>query len=114
MLQRRQDAADMRIGFGVHQTQEAVAGIATNAGALPRIFLIKHDPERRVKWFYPKPREIVAQLLNTRLVADSWERISPGAARFSRIFSTMPVHMIDAFSLGVIRLQLVIGDRPFW
>ena len=51
MLQRRQDAADMRIGFGVHQTREAVAGIATNAGALPRIFFIKHDPERRVKWF---------------------------------------------------------------
>src|SRR5216117_876958 len=45
-------------------------------------------------------------------MADSWERISTGAARFSWIFSTMPVHMIDAFSLGVIRLQFIIRNRP--
>src|SRR6266487_6013767 len=108
MFQSGQYAADMRVGFGVHQTREAVAGIATNAGALPRIFLIKHDPEWRVKRIQAKPREIVAQLLNARLVADGWKRISTGATRFSRIFSNMPVHMVDAFSLGVIGFELVV------
>jgi hypothetical protein len=60
VFQRGQNAADMCVGLGVHQTREAVAGVATNTGALPRIFLIEHDPERRVKRVQPKPREIVA------------------------------------------------------
>ncbi len=51
MFQGRQDAADMGVGFGVHQTWKAIASVAPDTGALPRIFLVKHDPERRVKWF---------------------------------------------------------------
>ena len=86
MLQRGNDAADMRISFGIDQTRIAVAGAAANAGAVLPVSFIEHHSERRVKRVQTKARKIVAQLLNARLVTD--RRIGKGAAACGSVGSS--------------------------
>ena len=102
----------MRVGFRIDQTGIAVAGAATNAWALLPIPLVKHYAKRRVKRLQTKPREIIAQLLDTRLVTDCEIRERAAAMRLSGIFAIFAVDMINAFSLGVIRLQFIVRNRP--
>src|SRR5713101_4308049 len=45
-------------------------------------------------------------------MADSGPGIGRVSRRFSRIFSAVSVHLIEILSLRVIRLKIVIGDRP--
>src|SRR5437667_2624204 len=100
--QRRHDTADVRVRFCVNKAGEAVAGIATNAGAFPRIFLIQHDAEWSMKWLQPVQRKVVAQLLDARLMADRrvWEWST--AVRLSRIFADRAMHVINLLRLSVI------------
>src|SRR5262245_40963151 len=98
----------MSVGFGVHQTGVAVAGTAANAGTLPPILFVKHHTEGRVKWLQAETREIIAQLLDTRLVTDCRIRKCTAAVRLGGIFANFAVHMINAFSLDVVRLELTV------
>src|SRR6059058_5014754 len=110
--QRRHDAADVRVRFCVNKAGEAVTRVATDAWTFLRIFLIQHDPEWSMKWLQPVQRKVVAQLLNAWLVTDCGVRERAAAMRISGIFANFAVHMINAFSLGVVRLQLVVRDGP--
>src|SRR5947207_13270401 len=101
MLQRGHHAADVRVSFCVDQAGIAVAGTAPNAWTILPVFLIEHHSKRRVKWVQSEAREIVAQLLNARLVTDCGVREPAAAMRLSGIFANFAVHMINAFDLGV-------------
>src|SRR6266568_7451505 len=112
--QRRHDTADVRIRFCVNKAGEAVTCVATDAPAVLRIFLIQHDAEWSMKWLQPVQRKVVAQLLNTLLVADRWVREWSTAVRLSRIFADRTMHMINLLRLSVIWFEFVVRNRPGW
>jgi hypothetical protein len=56
--------------------------------------------------------EVVGELLDARLVRDRGERERRGARRLGRVFARLAVHEVELLGLGVVRLELVVGDRP--
>src|SRR5215475_90395 len=104
----------MRIGFGVDQAGIAIARTASNTWAILPISFIEHHSKRRVKRIQPEAREIVAQLLNARLVTNRRIRKCTAAARFGKVFPGFTMHMVNAFRFGVVWLQFVVRNRPGW
>src|SRR5271166_2662879 len=86
MLDRLIDTHNLRVGLRAYQTGKAVAGVAANAAALVRIFLVEHDPDRDVEGLQSRTREIVGQLLNARLMTDGGPGIGSVGRWFGRIF----------------------------
>jgi hypothetical protein len=91
---------------------KTIAAVAANAAALARIALVQHDPERRMERLQPELFEILTELLYARFVADRRMRIRCGCMRLRRILAAVAVHVIHAFSLGVVRLKIVVRERP--
>src|SRR5215469_5966231 len=60
----------------------------------------------------PHALQIVAQLLNAWLVAYVWIEIGTARRRFGRVAAALAVDAIQVFGSAVIRLQLLIADRP--
>src|SRR6266516_7520769 len=112
--QRRHHTADVRVRFCVNKAGEAVTCVATDAWTFLRILLIQHDPEWSMKWLQPVQRKVVAQLLNTRLVADRWVWEWSAAMRLGRILANVAVHMINLLRLSVIWLEFIVRNRPSW
>src|SRR5437879_9572558 len=112
MLDRLIDAHNLRVGLGAHQAGESVAGVAANAAALLRILFVEHDPDRNVEGLQAGTREVIRQLLNTWLVADGRPGIRSLGRRFRWILAAITMHLIKILGLRVIRLQIVITDRP--
>src|SRR5213083_2524608 len=90
----------------------AVARAAPDAGTLARVPLIEHHTERRVKRPQAMAGQVVAQLLDARLVADCriWKRRA--APRLRRIFTLGAVRVIKPLCLDVVGLQIVVGNGP--
>src|SRR5271157_4752464 len=112
MFDRLIDAHNLRVGLRAHQTGKAVAGIAADTAALMRILLVEHDPDRYVEGLQSRTCEVVGQLLNARLMTDGGPGIGSVGRRFGRILSAVPMHLIEILGLGVVRLQIVVADRP--
>src|SRR5215813_3174320 len=110
MLQGGYDTADVRISLGIDQTRIAVARAAPNAWTILPIPFIEHHSKRRVKRIQPEAHEIIALLLNARLVTERGIRKCTTAVRLSGIFSDFAVHMVNAFRVGVVRLELTVRD----
>jgi len=110
--ERRRDAADVRVGLGLHQTGEAVAGLASDAPALPAVLLVEHDPQRRVEWAVAQPREILVKLLDARLVADGRVRVGGRCGRLRGILAAGSMHMIECLRLRVVGLQVLVPEGP--
>src|SRR5229473_5185080 len=106
------NAHNLRVGLCAYQTGKAVAGIAANAAALVRVLLVEHDANRYVEGLETRTCKVVGQLLNARLMADGRPGIGGVRRRFGRIFSAVPVHLIQILGLRVVRFQIVITERP--
>src|SRR4051812_32623531 len=104
MRQRRIDAQHLRVGLRGNETRESVAGIAADAFALARILLIEHDAERGVKRPQSSAAEVVAQLLDARLVSHRGMRIGTLRSGIGGIFAAISVHVILMLGLAVIGL----------
>src|SRR5215510_3016110 len=52
------------------------------------------------------------QMLNALLVTDCRILVRRAGPGLRRIFTAIPVHLVEVFSLGVVRLQFVITNRP--
>jgi hypothetical protein len=52
------------------------------------------------------------ELLDARLVRDRRMRERAGAARLGRVLAVLPVHEVQLLGLRVVRLEIVVGDRP--
>ena len=52
------------------------------------------------------------ELLDTRLVADRRKRVGRARRRFGRVLPARAVHLVELLGLRVIRLHLLVGDRP--
>src|SRR6266436_3099335 len=106
------NADNFCIGLRSDQTGKAVAGIAANTAALVRVLLVEHDPDRYMEGLQARTCEVVGQLLNAWLMGDSGPGIGGAGRRFCRIFSSVSVNLIQILGLGVVRLEIVIADRP--
>src|SRR5262249_28317964 len=98
--------------LGAHEAGVAIASVATDAFAGLRILFVDLQAEWCVKWLQSEAFEIVAQLLDARLVTDGRMWIRAAGLWFGRIFAPLAVHVIEALGFEVVRLEVVIGDRP--
>ena len=57
-------------------------------------------------------REVVRELLDARLVGDRRERVGRAGRRLGRVLAAGAVHLVQLLGHRVVRLQLVVGDRP--
>ena len=112
MLQRRIDAAHLRVRFRVDQARKAVAGAAADALALVRVSFVSITPSGVWNGCRPSAAKSSRELLNARLVAHRRMRIRRARRRLGRVFAALAVDMIQMLGLRVVRLQIVIGDRP--
>jgi hypothetical protein len=56
--------------------------------------------------------ETVGESLDARLAGDRRRGIGAAAKRPGRVDASFAVHVIEALGLGIIRLHLLIADRP--
>src|SRR5262245_64400110 len=89
-----------------------VAGFAPDAPAGARILFVQHHPERNVKRLEPQAREIVAELLDTWLMSDRGMQVRSAGRRIRGIFSPAAVYVVEMLGLRVIRLEVLVRDRP--
>ena len=56
--------------------------------------------------------EVVRELLDPRFVGDRRERVRRARRRLGRVLAPGAVNLVPLLGQGVVRLQLVVGDRP--
>ena len=56
--------------------------------------------------------EIVGELLDARLVRHGREGIGRAGRRLGRVLASRAVHLVELLGLRVVRLHLVVADRP--
>src|SRR5438128_7440626 len=105
-------ADHLRVRLRVDEAREAVAGVAADAAALPRVLLVEHDADGHVERPVPDARQVVDQLLDARLVAEGWMEVGRARGRLRRIAAAEPVHLVEVLGLRVVRLQVVVRARP--
>ena len=112
VLERGLDGEHLRVGLGAHEAREAVATVATDAAARLRILLVEQDPERRMERPEALAREVLAELLQARLMAHGWMRKGSARGRLGWVFSALSVDVVHALGARVVRLELVVRDGP--
>src|SRR5207244_10703883 len=94
------------------ETGKAVAVGTADAAAVGHVALVEHDPAGSMERVVAGGRELVGELLDARLVRDGRERVGRARLRLRRILAARAVHLVQLLGLGVVRLELVGGDRP--
>ena len=112
-IHHRPNAVDIRIGFGVDQARESVAGIATNAGAAQTIRLVQSQSERYRIGFVSQAGDAVLDLLHAGLIRNRRKRIFCAAGWVCGIDSALSVHAVQLLRTGIVRLKHVVLHRPF-
>ena len=112
VLEGRPNAEHLGVGLRVHEAGEAVAGRTADAGRERRVRLVEHDPARRVERVVAGCREVVGELLDPRLVRHGGMRIGRAGRRLGRVLAARAVHLVELLRERVVRLQLVVRDRP--
>ena len=105
-------AEHLRVRFRMHEAREAVAAPAAYALRERRARLVEHDPAGGVERVVAGGGEIVGELLDPRLVRDGGVGVGRARGRLGRILATRAVHVVQLLRERVVRLQLVVGDRP--
>ncbi len=114
MLEGRLHAYRVGVGLGVHQARMPVAGRAPDAGALPPLALVQHDPERNVERPVSELRPVVVELLDPGLVAYGGVRIWPARHGLRGILATLAVDLVEALGGQVIGLEVLVRYGPGW
>ena len=110
--ERGAHAAHVGVGLAVGQAGEAVEPVAAHAAAGLGIRLVEVDADRQVERMVAGPLEVVGELLDPRLVRHRRIRERPGAPRLGRILAGLAVDQVQPLGLGVVGLEVVVGDRP--
>ena len=116
VLERRVDADDLGVGLGPDQAGEAVDPVAPDARTGPGRpavgVLDEVDADRQVERVQALLLEVVAELLDARLVPDRRERIRGAGRALGGVLAVLAVHPVEVLGLGVERLQVLVADRP--
>ena len=112
VLERRAHRQHLRVGLGVNQAREAVAGGAADAVAVRHVGLVQHHPAGGVEGLVSGGGEVVRELLDPRLVRHRREGVRRAGGRLGRILAACAVHLVELLGLRVVRLHLVVADGP--
>ena len=108
--QRRVDADHLGVGLGVHHAGEAVDPVAADADAVvgrPALLVLGEvDPDRQVERVQSLLLQVVAQLLDARLVLDRPEPVRSARRPLGRVLPVPAVHQVEVLGLGVVRLEV--------
>ncbi len=100
----------------VQQAWEAIDPVAADADAGPcrsaRLDLHEVDSDRQVEGVQPKLLQVVAQLLDAGFVRHRRVGVLLAGRALGRVLSMLAVDQVEVLRLGVIGLQVVVGDRP--
>ena len=114
--QHRVDADDLRVRLGVEQAREAVDPVAADARARPwpraRLRLLEVDPDRQVERVQSQLLEVVAQLLDAGLVGHRRDGVLRAGWPSLGSSPCWPWTQVQVLGLGVVGLEVVVGDRP--
>ena len=94
------------------EAREAVAGRAADAVAVGHVRLVQPDAARRVERVVSGRGEVVRELLDPGLVGDRRIRVRRARRRLGRVLPAGAVHLVEVLGLRVVRLELVVLDRP--
>ena len=117
VAQRRVDAHHLGVGLGVQQAREAVDPVAADADAVAggagraRPGSRSHA-DRQVERVQPLLLQVVAQLLDPRLVLDRRVRVLRAGRPLGRVLAVPAVHDVEVLGLGVPGLEVGVVDRP--
>ena len=112
VLERRAHREHLRVGLGVHEAGEAVAGGAADAVAVGHVGLVQHHPAGGVEGLVSGGGEVVRELLDPRLVRHRREGVGRAGGRLGRVLAARAVHLVELLGLRVVRLHLVVADGP--
>ena len=111
MLEGRAHAESTSASDGVHETREPVAVAQRSAVAVGHVRLVQPDPAGRVEGVV-SGGEVVRKLLDPGLVGDRWIGVRRTGRRLGRVLAAGAVHLVDVLGLRVVRLELLVLDRP--
>ena len=94
------------------ETREPVARGAADARAVGHVGLVQADAAWRVERPIAGSGEIVRELLDARLVRDRRVWVRRARRRLGRILAARAVHLVVLLRERVVRLELVVRDRP--
>src|SRR5690242_8577415 len=112
MFKRRLDANHMRVRFRIHQARKTVAGAAADALRFVLLFFVEHDAQRNVERLEPELGEVVAKLLDARLVGYGRVWILRAGPRIGRVLAAVTVHVVQIFGLSIVRLEIAVTEWP--
>src|SRR5205807_7592287 len=115
MLERWLHADDLRVRLAVDETGEAVERAAAHAGARMTglaILFVQQDAERDGEGMAPEPPQPVGELLDAGFVTDRRVTVRGGRGRLRRIRPAPPMHVVQVFGLRVVRLEVLVAERP--
>jgi hypothetical protein len=111
-LDRGPDAEHVCVGLAVGQAREAVEAVAAHAAPALGVGLVEVDADGQVERMMAGPDEVVVQLLDARLVRDGRVGERPRRRRLRRVLAALAVDEVQPFGLGVVGLEVVVGQRP--
>src|ERR1700683_4182059 len=91
---------------------KAVAIHAAHAGAERHVRFVEQDAGGRVERMIPGAGQVVGKLLDARLMRDRRVGIRRACGRLRRVLSAFAVYLVEILGLRVIRLHILITDRP--
>jgi hypothetical protein len=116
VLQRRVDADHLSVRLALHQARKAVHPVAPDAHAavccVADGVLREVDPDGQVERVQPLLLQIVAQLLDPRLVLHWRERVLGAGPALGGVLAVPTVHQVELLGLRVVRLEVGVSDRP--
>ena len=116
VLERGVDADGLRVRLRVENAHEPVHPITTNTAARARrgavLVLVEHDPDREVRRVQSQLLEIVAQLLDARLVLHRRVRVLGAPRSVGWVSPGGTVHDVQLLRFGVPRFEVRVGERP--
>jgi hypothetical protein len=114
MLEGRLHAYRVGVGLGIDEARVPIAGRAPDAGALPPLALVEHDPERHVERPVSEPCPVVVEPLDPGLVAHGGVGIWPARRGLRGILATLAVDPVEPLGGQVVGLEVLVRHGPGW
>ncbi len=116
VFQGRVHADDLGVRLRADQAGEAVDAVAADAGAPvhcpPLVVLEEVHPDREVEGVQALLLQVVAQLLDARLVLHGRIRVLGAGRPLGEVLAVPPVDEVEVLGLRVVRLQVAVVQRP--
>ena len=114
--QGRIDTDRLGVRFSVHQAREPVHPVTADAGAgvdgFAVLVLVEQNAQGKMRGVQAQPLQVMVELLDAGLVLDGRVGELATARPIGGILAGRTVHVVEAFGLGVVRLKLLVRERP--